>query len=88
VLADALPGDAVVLMQDLLDEAGGLEHADEAVAGSLAAIHKGDLARRMEEIDTLMPLAGNDEKDTLIQEKRQLVEELRALGGGPWKQFR
>jgi DNA primase len=88
VLAAALPGDAVVVMQDLLDEAGGLEHADEAVAGSLAAIHKGDLARRMEEIDALMPLAGNDEKDTLIQEKRQLVEELRALGGGPWKQFR
>jgi hypothetical protein len=42
----------------------------------------------MEEIDSLMPLAGNDEKDALTQEKMQLVEELRSLGGGPWKQFR
>ena len=88
VLAASLTGDAVVVMQDLLDETGGLEHADEAVAGSLTAIHKGDLARRMEEIDALMPLAANDEKDVLTQEKMQLVEELRSLGGGPWKQFR
>jgi DNA primase len=88
VLAGSLPGDAVVLMQDLLDESGGLEHADEAVAGSLAAIHKGELARRMQEIDNLMPLATNDEKDALTQEKVQLVAELRSLGGGPWKQFR
>ena len=88
ILAGALSGDAVVLMQDLLEETGGLEHADETVAGSLAAIHKGDLARRMEEIDSLMPLAGNEQKDALTQEKMQLVEELRSLGGGPWKQFR
>ena len=88
VLAASLTGDAVVVMQDLLEETGGLEHADEAVAGSLAAIHKGDLARRMEEIDSLMPLAKNDEKDALTQEKVQLRDELRSLGGGPWKQFR
>ena len=88
VLAASLTGDAVVVMQDLLDETGGLDHADEAVAGSLRAIHKGDLARRMEEIDALMPLAANDEKDVLTQEKMQLVEEMRSLGGGPWKQFR
>ena len=88
VLARALTGDAVVVMQDLLEETGGLEHADEAVAGSLAAIHKGTLARRMEEIDTLMPLAASGEKDALTQEKMQLADELRSLGGGPWKQFR
>jgi len=88
VLAAALTGDAVVVMQDLLEEMNGLEHADEAVAGSLAAIHKGVLATRMEEIDALMPLAASDEKDALTQEKMQLVEELRSLGGGPWKQFR
>ena len=87
VLAASLTGDAVVVMQDLLEETGGLDHADEAVAGSLAAIHKGDLARRMEEIDAVMPLATSDEKDVLTQEKMQLVEELRSLGGGPWKQF-
>ena len=88
VIAGALSGDAVIVMQDLLEETGGLEHADEVVAGSLAAIHKADLARRMEEIDALMPLAASAEKDSLTQEKMRLVEELRSLGGGPWKQFR
>ncbi|MEO7711509.1 MAG: DNA primase [Gemmatimonadaceae bacterium] len=88
VLASTLSGDAVVVMQDLLEETGGLEHADEAVAGSLAAIHKGTLARRMEEIDILMPLAASGEKDELTHEKMQLADELRSLGGGPWKQFR
>jgi hypothetical protein len=51
-------------------------------------MHKGELARRMEEIDGLMPLATSEQKDALTQEKMQLVDELRSLGGGPWKQFR
>jgi hypothetical protein len=88
VLAAALTGDAVVVMQDLLEENGGLDHADEAVAGSLAAMHKGELARRMEEIDELMPLATSEQKTLLTREKVQLRDELRSLGGGPWKQFR
>jgi hypothetical protein len=88
VLAAALDGDAVVVMQDLLEEAGGLEHTDEAVAGSLAAMHERDIARRVEEIDGLMPLASSDEKDVLQREKMRLVEELRSVGSRRWKQFR
>ena len=87
VLAASLTGDAVVLMQELLEETGGLEHTDEAVAGSLAAIHKGTLVRRMEEIDEVRPLASSGEQDALNQEKAQIADELRSLGGGPWKQF-
>jgi hypothetical protein len=88
VLAGALDDDAVAEMQALLEESGGLDRADEIVAGSLAALHERDLDARMDEIDTLMPLASSDEKDALTLEKMQLRDELRALGSRRWKQFR
>jgi hypothetical protein len=87
-LAAALDDDAVVEMQELLEEDGGLDRADEIVAGSLGALHERDLTARMEEIDALMPLAATDEKDALTLEKMQLRDELRALGSRRWKQFR
>ena len=87
-LAAVLDDDAVVEMQALLEEDGGLDRADEIVAGSLGALHERDLAARMEEIDALMPLAAVEEKDALTLEKVQLSEELRALGSRRWKQFR
>jgi DNA primase len=85
--AEALDGDAVVAMQDLLEETGGLDHADETVAGSLSAIHERDLTRRLEEIDGLMPLAASDEKDELTREKMRLAVELRRLGSRRFKGF-
>lgn len=87
-LAATLDDEAVVEMQALLEEEGGLDRAEEIVAGSLAALHERDLAGRMEEIDALMPLAGPDEKDELTLEKVRLSDELRALGSRRWKQFR
>jgi DNA primase len=85
--AAALDGDAVVAMQELLEEEGGLDHADETVAGSLAAMHERDLVARMEEIDGFMPLAAADQKDDLTREKMRLRDELRSLGSRRWKQF-
>lgn len=87
-LAQVLDGDAVLEMQALLDEPGGLDHADETVAGSLVAIHERDLTGRMEAIDALMPLASADEKDVLMREKVHLRDELRSIGSRRWKQFR
>jgi DNA primase len=88
ILAASLDGDAVVAMQELLEETGGLEHTDEAVAGSLAAMHERNLVGRMAEIDALMPLASSTEKDALTREKVQLRDELASLGGRHWKQFK
>ena len=87
VLAEALDGDAVVAMQDLLEETGGLDHADETVAGSLSAIHERALTRRLEEIDGLMPLADSDQKDELTREKMRLAVELRSIGSRRFKGF-
>ena len=88
VLAEHINGDAVVLMQDLLEETGGLEHADEAVAGSLSAMHERNLTERMSEIDRELPIASDAQKDDLTREKMRLTEELRRLGGRWWKKFR
>jgi DNA primase len=86
-LAKALDEDAVTVLQELLEETGGLDHADETVAGSLAALHERELTRRMEEIDRLMPLADSSEKDALTSEKVEIVRELRRLGSRRFKGF-
>jgi hypothetical protein len=86
--AAGLDPSSVELMQELLEEPGGLDHVDEAITGSLAAMHERELAERMTEIDRELPLANSDEKDELTREKMRLTEELRRLGGRWWKQFR
>ncbi|MEP6732530.1 MAG: DNA primase [bacterium] len=88
VLAEQLEGDAVVMMQELLEETGGLEHADEAVAGSISAMHERNLTERMSEIDRELPIASDAQKDELTREKVELTKELRRLGGQWWKNFR
>jgi DNA primase len=86
--AERLDQESVEGMQELLDEPGGLDHADEIVTGSLALLHERQLAERMSEIDRELPLANSEEKDQLTREKMNLTAELRRLGGRSWKQFR
>jgi DNA primase len=88
VLAEQLDAEAVEVMQELLEETGGLDHADEAVAGSLSAMHERNLTERMSEIDREMPIASESQKDELTREKMKLTEELRRLGSRWWKNFR
>ncbi|MEP6999652.1 MAG: toprim domain-containing protein, partial [bacterium] len=88
VLADHLDGDAVVVMQELLEEGDGLEHADETVKGSLSAMHERNLTERMSAIDREMPIASDSQKDDLTREKMALRTELGTLGGQWWKKFR
>ncbi|HEV7993928.1 MAG TPA: DNA primase [Gemmatimonadaceae bacterium] len=87
-LADTLDEDAVDVMQELLEEPGGLDHADEAVTGSLALLHQRELTERLGEIDREMPLANSAQKDELTLEKVRLRDELARLGSRSWKQFR
>jgi DNA primase len=86
-LAEQLDEDAVVVLQALLEDTGGLDRAEETVFGSLAALHERALIERLREIDREQPIATGDEKDRLLQEKAALAAELRRLGGRSWKQF-
>ena len=88
VLADGLDEEAVEVMQELLEETGGMDHADETVAGSFALLHERELTERLAEIDRELPLASSEEKDELTREKVRLRDELQRLGSRSWKQFR
>ena len=46
-----------------------------------------DVSARLKEIDRLLPLAADDEKDDLIREKRRLAADMQALGRPRWKHF-
>ena len=88
VLAADLEPSAVELLEDLLEERGGLDHAGETVVASIAGIRKRYLTDRLEEVHRLRHIATPEEHDQLLQESMDLAKELRSLGGTPhWKQF-
>ena len=86
-VVEGLDAEAVGVLQELLAEQGGLDHGEETIDASINALLSRELAARMSEIDRLLPLAGADEKDDLIREKRRLATEMQALGRPRWKNF-
>ena len=74
-LAERLDDEATGVLQELLDEHGGIDHAEETITASINALISRDISDRMSEIDRLMPLASSDEKDDLIREKKRLAVE-------------
>lgn len=86
-LALTLDDGAIEVMQQLLDETGGLDRAAETVEASINDFARRRIGARMTEIDRFLPLAEPDVKDELIREKRRLAAELQALGRPRWKSF-
>jgi DNA primase len=86
-LALTLDDQAIEVMQQLLEENGGLDHAAETVDASINDFARRRIGERLSEIDRFLPLAGTAEKDDLIREKRRLAAELQALGRPRWKTF-
>jgi hypothetical protein len=85
-IAAGLDEDATEVLQELMDEHGGLDRAEESIEGSIKQLLAREPADRMNEIDRLMPLADADMKDTLLKEKERLAAEMRALRPR-WKGF-
>ena len=86
-LAAVIDEDATHVLQELMEENGGLDRAEETVDAGINALLSRELAKRMTELDRLLPLAAADEKDDLIREKRRLAIEMQALGRPRWKSF-
>jgi len=86
-LAAVIDEDATQVLQELMEENGGLDRAEETVDAGINALLSRELAKRMTELDRLLPLAAADEKDDLIREKRRLAIEMQALGRPRWKSF-
>jgi hypothetical protein len=87
-IAGLFDEETIEVLQELLQERGGLERAGEIVEGTLNAMLSRDLDERLRAIDRLMPLAPSDDKDELIREKERLLREMQALGRGRFKSFR
>ncbi len=86
-LAANLDADAIDLLQELISEPGGLDRPEETLDASINALLSRSIADRLTEIDRLLPLADSSEKDDLINEKRHLAGEMKALGQSRWKSF-
>lgn len=86
-LAAPLDADATFVLQELMEERGGMERVEETIEASINALFSRSISDRLTEIDRLLPLAASDEKDQLILEKRRLAAEMQALGRPRWKHF-
>jgi DNA primase len=86
-LADALESEDSVLLEELLEEKGGLEYPERLVEDCLRRLQARDIDGRLREIDRELPLASPAEQDSLIREKQRLRDEIAGLGVGRWKSF-
>jgi hypothetical protein len=86
-IADALDEDTTQVLQELMNESGGLDRANETIDGSINSLLSREISNRMNDIDRLLPLAPADQIDDLIREKSKLAIEMQALGRPRWKSF-
>jgi DNA primase len=86
-LAAAVDSETAEVLQQLLNEPGGLDRAEETVTGSINAIHAREADRRLQEIDRELVEAEPAEQDRLIQEKKRLMSDIQAWGSPRWKGF-
>ena len=81
VLASDLTENAVATLQELLEERGGLDHADATVTGALARMRAQEIRERLQELQRLLAIANPEEQDQLLREKNALAREERSLRG-------
>lgn len=78
-LAEELDGEAIRTIETLRGEAGSVIDAKATLEAALRGMHARLNEDRLDEIDRILPLAGSDEQDALMQEKQALSHETRAL---------
>jgi hypothetical protein len=87
-VAEQVPEEARMLFQALVEEpvGSGFDVA-QTFADSLRRFRVTAIERRLREIDGLLTLASDAEKDEFIREKERLNRERMALGAGRFKSF-
>jgi DNA primase len=86
-IVEPLDAEATGVVQELLQEQGGLDRAEETIEAGINALLSRELSDRLSEIDRLLPLAPEADKDGLISEKQRLAAQMQALGRPRWKHF-
>jgi hypothetical protein len=87
-LANDLDADALDEAQEMLSESEGIVDMQRTIDDSITQLHVLEMEHRLTEIDGLLPLANEKERDALQQEKHQLVMQMRASGKMRYKAFR
>jgi DNA primase len=88
VVAGRLDPDSEELFAELQREPiGEGEEVQRSLAGSITRIRRTVVQRKMDEITRAIRIATPAEQDVLISEKRRLMDDLAALGGGSFKSF-
>lgn len=78
---------SVATLDELLASDGGLDDPVRSIADCVGALKRREIDVRITEIDRELPLAPDNEKDQLVQQKLKLMGEIRDLGGRRWKTF-
>ena len=79
--------EAIDELNALLEEGGGLDFPQETIDGCIAKMELRDDALRLAELDRLIPLASDEQKSDMIDEKRLLHRRMGGLPQKRWKQF-
>jgi DNA primase len=79
-LANDLDADALDEAQEMLSESRENIDMQRTIDDSITQLHVIEMEHRLSEIDDLIPIASETEKETLQKEKQQLVMQMRASG--------
>lgn len=87
-LAEKLGADAIEIIQEMLGSGMALINAQRTIDDSITRLHVRDMEDRLAEIDGMLPLANEGERDQLQREREKLVIQMRASGKMTFKAFR
>lgn len=87
-LTSVLEPDAIAVMQEMLGEGEAQINVQRTIDDSITRLSVRDMEERVAEIDRLLPIATEEEKDVLQDERGKLVVQMRASGRMTYKAFR
>ncbi|MEO8194683.1 MAG: DNA primase [Gemmatimonadales bacterium] len=87
-LAALLDADSLLTAEELLGDGEVMSDPQRTVDDSITRLHVRAMEERLMEIDRLVPLASEHEKEPLLEERQKLVVQMRASGKMGFKAFR
>jgi DNA primase len=87
-LSAVLDAEAIEMIEEMLGEGEAQINVQRTIDDSITRLNVRDMEERLAEIDRLIPIANEMEKETLQQERHKLVIQMRASGKMSFKAFR
>ena len=87
-IAVALEDDAVAVLNELSEDAGGITDPTRMIRDCVAVLRQRELDEEIDAIDEQLPLADEAQKSELTMRKDRLVREIGALGLRRWAAFK